>query len=389
MSIWNFVRATFIKFLAWVDHATTERRVQVIGGLFGAVLALIGFIVTLIYPDTFGQIQGDTSRTATATEEIARTASDLRNDLAEDSAALLDTVEGGKREISEDPIIQLANYGYPLSRFNSGQELFLRAKSDGARNVMLTALQANVRLSPEILTEHRFPAPIWPALASHKNWADMQSLCEVIKARAINLRQLETKMPENFVHIQQLCADATSAVLRLEDREQQASDIRAAEIEAVASARRQEQAREDEEVRKERERLAAQRSQERAIRTDSLNRTKAACRQYYESSEWERLVKQTLIRFILENGEYWNGLPDFKVPEGESGYVYLDDDYIQNVDWLLGYTRANFGVLNGELVMAKPPTSKSRFRTVPEAIAGNLRNYGELKCQQLVIRSSG
>jgi hypothetical protein len=284
--------------------------------------------------------------------------------------------EGGG---SVDPMSQLASWGYPLGMFESGQALFLRALQDQRSEVAAMALRANVSLSSELLLSHTFPRELLPLLMAHRNWDNGRDVCRLVSERSVSPYELERRAPENYRNLQAECPPEVSAIERLEEEERAAAD---------EAARRQEA------LEREQNRIAAeQRAREAAERQRviddqqaALERNRVACLAYYASPLFLRNVRETLVRFILNNGEYWHGMPDYSVPDADADLIFMRNEYIQNVDWLLGYTAANFGVLNNQLAMRRPSTPESRFQTVDEAIAGNLRDYGELRCNQLRIR---
>ena len=275
-----------------------------------------------------------------------------------------------------DPMTQLANWGYPLGMFESGEALFLKAMQDQRKEVMAMALRANVALSPELLLRDNFPDDLVPLLVAHRNWGDGKDVCRLVSDRDVSPYELQRMAPRTYLGVRAACQSDVNRIESLEHEER---------VAAAEAARKQEE-REREQARlaaEQRAREAAERQRVLDAQQSALDRNRMACLAYYSSPLFLANVKATLIRFILDNGQYWNGLPDYRVPDADAGFIVMGNGYIQNVDWLLGYTAANFGVLNNELRMRRQPTPDSRFQTVDEAIVGNLRNYGELKCAQL------
>lgn len=292
---------------------------------------------------------------------------ELRSDIATNNKALQRSLQEGNSEIIQDPLAQLATYGYPLGNFESGETLFLRARSDGSVNVMLTALDANIILSPNILREHTYPPQVLQALATYDNWSNGKTLCQLVDRNVFSLRDLESQVPKNFEKIQSTCPEEF-------DRALAGQDIRKAEKQLLAEQKRQEAALQE-----------VVRQQEINRRKEILEQVTSACLAYYAGPAWDAGVRQALIKFILTNGQRWDGLPDFEIPPAQADVVGRRGVSGHHTDWLLPYTAANFGVRDDQLQMLKPPTSESRYKTVSEALTRQLKGRGEQSCSGLKI----
>lgn len=283
--------------------------------------------------------------------------------------------QGSKREVSDDPATQLANWGYPLGQFESGEALFLRAHSEGQVEVMLTVLETNISLSPQILLNREMPEAVWQALERHQNWREGQDLCQAIASGGDLAFELEEGRSGNLNRVRTACPVELALAARTERslREQAQAQRDAAEAETRRRLQEEQRLRDKAEAEREALRNKRQRLAEEAL---------ADCRRYYEGPFLNEMTV-ALVRYIDTNGQRWDP-PEYRLPERYSADVKLKDDLRRpNYEHFLSYTNNRFiAHRNGTLVLGR---DTDRFENINDVIGWAMKGIVENECEVSIV----
>ncbi|WP_143152776.1 hypothetical protein [Marivita hallyeonensis] len=373
------MRQLWVSIIGWIDSHQTERRVVVVCAIVGVLFALASGIYSFVYPGTSTSIAADTQRTAGAAEQIAEEASALREDVEQGFQSTLAATENlseatlqGKREVSQDPVTQLANWGYQMGQFESSEALFVRVLVDGNPSVIRTALNANVTISPTLFLDYQMPEEVYPDLAAHQNWRG-NDLCTSTEILKLDLVQLEKKHPKNFEFLEKYCSDAVHAIAlyekqrkrEIEEEKKRAEEFRLAQI----KLEREMQEKRERELKKER------RAAEKAIKPIIDD-----CLKYYNSQPYRREVEAALVAYIETGFSVWEpkDIKDYRFPSLPSGIYVKEWDissYASPFSWLRSYAQGGHLVVrDGKLSFGKSTRITSVDHAYKNTI-GHLANY--------------
>ena len=359
-----------------------NKRIAALGlGLtvFGTIWTVGVDTFTLFRPGPVVTTAENTERTADASESLVRETVRLREDVEEGfqtsvtaTENLLGATSQGKREVSQDPVTQLANWGYPMGQFESSEALFVRVLIDGNTNVIRTALDANVRISPNLLLDYHMPDEVLPDLAKHQNWRG-NDLCTSAENSKLDLVQLEIKKPKNLVFLEEYCPDAVQAIALYENQRKTeiAEEAKRAEELRLARIKLEREMQVERERELEKERRAAKKAI-KSIVNDCLN--------HYNSQAYRREVEAALVEYIETGFSVWEpaNIRDYRFPPLPSGIYVKDWDissYASPFSWLRSYAQGGHLVVrNGKLSFGQSTRITSVDHAYENTI-GHLANY--------------